>query len=195
MLRPGTAASCDSCPPGYTTSSTGSTKPSDCELCLPGWGDNTGALNAQNCSMQCGGSTYGPPGRDAAQRKCLQCPTGSGLSFDVLASNQLYVPDTVSRIGADSSADCLSEFAQIVDDACKYRWRSQLLLAVTCLALAWQVPQTRGRPAVQDSGCTSAQYVSTFPTVQLMVHEPYVSFTHESKLVPSTTTAWAHFTS
>jgi hypothetical protein len=192
VLRPGTAASCDSCPPGYTTSSTGSTKPSDCELCLPGWGDNTGALNAQNCSMQCGGSTYGPPGRDATQRKCLECPTGSGFSFDVLASNQLYVPDTVSRIGADSSADCLSEFAQIVDDACKYRWRSQLLLAVTCLALAWHVPPDQG------ASCCARQRLHFSSVCHHLSHraayEPYVSFTHESKLVPSTT-AWAHFTS
>ena len=69
--------------------------------------------------MQCGGSTYGPPDRDNSKQQCIECPTSNGFSFDVMGSNQQFVPYTVSRVGADSPADCLAEFAQIMDDACE----------------------------------------------------------------------------
>jgi hypothetical protein len=41
----------------------------------------------------------------------------SGFSFDYMADNKNFTPAVVARTGAESAADCLAEFAQIVDAA------------------------------------------------------------------------------
>lgn len=122
VLRSSTTAACTSCGEGYTTSGTGSLSSTECSMCLPGYGDEpTTTSNNPSCGSKCGGAagaTFGPVGREASTegRKCLACPISTGFSFDYLAQNQLFVPETVARLGADSSADCLAEYAQIVDD-------------------------------------------------------------------------------
>lgn len=40
-----------------------------------------------------------------------------GFSFDFKSANQAFTPDSVAREGAESGADCLAEYAQIVDAA------------------------------------------------------------------------------
>jgi hypothetical protein len=40
-----------------------------------------------------------------------------GYSFDWQKSNDVFVPRIVSKTGATSSADCLSEFGQLIDGA------------------------------------------------------------------------------
>lgn len=107
---------CQLCPNGTTTSAAGSDSNSDCNLCAAGYG-GTG------CATLCGGfgedATYGPPGR-ALSSQCLQCSSQGktiGFSFDWNMQNDLFVPRTISRIGASSSVDCLSEYTQLVDGA------------------------------------------------------------------------------
>lgn len=119
VLRSDSTTPCDTCPQGYATSSPGATSASSCDTCLPGWGGSA-SPRGSNCSTQCGGesgATYGPPGRDSSTRQCFSCGAHTGFSFDVFAKNQVYKPDIVARLGASSSADCLSEFGQIQDDA------------------------------------------------------------------------------
>lgn len=49
---------------------------------------------------------------------CTQCSWSSaGFSFTYGLQNDLFSARAVSPIGADSSWDCVSEFAQIVDGA------------------------------------------------------------------------------
>lgn len=119
-LRSDSTTPCDTCGLGYSTSSPGATHASSCDICLPGYGDASPRGN--DCSTQCGGdagATYGPAGRDASAHGCFRCGAHTGFSFDVLAKNQLYKPEIVARLGASSSADCLSEFAQVQDNACE----------------------------------------------------------------------------
>lgn len=108
-------AQCAACSAGLTTSQAGGSSTQDCNTCKVGWGGDS------TCSSQCGGvnATFGPAGRDAAtDNACEVCPTMSvGFSFDYLAQNQPFTPATVARVGAASAADCLAEFAQIVDAA------------------------------------------------------------------------------
>lgn len=109
---------CKSCPTGRTTPKAGSDALSDCQLCLPGYG-------GVNCSLPCGGvgvnSTYGPPGRayvDNHVTECMQCSSRgqtATFSFSWNMQNDLFTPRTVSRIGAASSLECLSEYSQIND--------------------------------------------------------------------------------
>jgi hypothetical protein len=61
---------------------------------------------------------YGPPGRGIDNSACLNCSFAStGFSFEVNATNQLYQPRAVSRLLANFSGDCLTEFTQVVDKA------------------------------------------------------------------------------
>jgi hypothetical protein len=61
---------------------------------------------------------YGPPGRGIDNSACLNCSfAGTGFSFEVNATNILYQPRAVSRLEANFSGDCLTEFTQIVDKA------------------------------------------------------------------------------
>lgn len=111
-----TTATCTPCTTGLTTSRTGGRTASDCNLCLPGYG------GASDCTNQCGGlaATYGPAGRSTEDgtTACLDCPTMSvGFSFDYKSVNQAFTPNSVARLGAETGADCLAEFAQIVDAA------------------------------------------------------------------------------
>jgi hypothetical protein len=82
-------------------------------MCAAGFGDS-------NCATQCGGgsgATYGPAGRSKVDPGCVACPAMStGFSFDHMG-NQNFTPAAVARLAADSAADCLAEFAQIVDAA------------------------------------------------------------------------------
>jgi len=62
---------------------------------------------------------YGPPGRNVdTNTSCMQCNFGgTGFSFEYNLTNVVYAPRAVSRLGANSSIDCLTEFTQIVDGA------------------------------------------------------------------------------
>jgi hypothetical protein len=46
LLRSNTTMPCDRCPEGYTTSQTGCLSASDCNVCLPGYGDTTGSSSS-----------------------------------------------------------------------------------------------------------------------------------------------------
>jgi len=117
LLQNDTTTPCVTCPTGFATSQTGGTNLKDCNLCLPGYGDSG---NNTDCAAKCGGengANFGPAGRDALNHRCTNCPAGgTKFSFDYMADNMVFIPDSVARIGADSPADCLAEFAQILDD-------------------------------------------------------------------------------
>lgn len=50
--------------------------------------------------------------------ECTQCSWSStGFSFSWNGGNDLFVAQAVSPIGADSSFDCVAEFAQLSDSA------------------------------------------------------------------------------
>lgn len=112
-LRSNTTAACDACPAGLTTSQAGGRSAADCNMCSVGYGGS-------NCATQCGGingATFGPAGRSKLAPDCVACPAMStGFSFDHMG-NQNFTPAAVARLAADSAADCLAEFAQIVDTA------------------------------------------------------------------------------
>jgi hypothetical protein len=62
-------------------------------------------------------ASYGPAGR-ALNSQCIPCGTDGktyGFSFDWQKSNDVFAPTTISRTGASSPIDCVSEYAQIVD--------------------------------------------------------------------------------
>jgi hypothetical protein len=109
---------CKPCPTGRTTPKAGSDAVSDCQLCLPGYG-------GVNCSQPCGGvaenATYGPLGRAYIDNQVTQCQSCSAngqtatYSFHFQMENDLFTPKTVSRIGAASPIECLSEYSQIND--------------------------------------------------------------------------------
>lgn len=112
------STACKACPTGRTTPKAGSDSLSDCQLCSPGFG-------GLNCGSPCGGvgtnATYGPPGRgqvDGQVTECLACSANgqtATYSFSYDMQNQLFTPRTVSRIGAASPIECLSEYSQIND--------------------------------------------------------------------------------
>ena len=66
-------------------------------------------------------ATYGPPGRAQVDNQTTTCPSCSAngqtatYSFSYNMQNDLFTPRTVSRIGAASPIECLSEYSQIVD--------------------------------------------------------------------------------
>lgn len=113
QLRPNTTTPCTACPSTLTTAQPGGRSLDDCSVCAPG-------RSGSNCTTQCGGAgnpTYGPPQRSAGSA-CEQCPVmATGFSFDYLGTTYTYAPSSVARAGAESPADCLAEFAQIVDTA------------------------------------------------------------------------------
>jgi hypothetical protein len=85
-----------------------------CAVCSGGWG-------GAGCKTQCGGkgsaATYGDEGRPMGT-ECTQCSWSStGFSFSWNGGNDLFVAQAVSPIGADSSFDCVAEFAQLADSA------------------------------------------------------------------------------
>jgi hypothetical protein len=66
-----------------------------------------------HCALQ-----YGPPGRGVASPTCLNCSfAGTGFSFEYNLTNLVYAPRAVSRVGANFSGDCLTEFTQVEDKA------------------------------------------------------------------------------
>jgi hypothetical protein len=113
LLRADTATACTTCAAGLSTSTTGGRDSSACDVCATGYGGT-------NCAAQCGGgsgvnATFGVAGR-ARGANCDACPTMStGFSFDYLGQNRAFTPNPLARLGADSPADCLAEFAQIAD--------------------------------------------------------------------------------
>lgn len=63
---------------------------------------------------------YGPVGRgsDNSTNACITCSSaGTGFSFEYNLTNMVYAPVAVSRLGANFSGDCLTQFTQIVDGA------------------------------------------------------------------------------
>lgn len=119
MLRANRTAPCTQCPTGLSTAQTGGLSIADCNTCAVGYGGSGGSDTA--CDTVCGGplgaGAYGPPARPAGT-PCVSCPEQvTGFSFDYLAVNRLFRPAAVAREQAGSPADCLNEFAQIVDAA------------------------------------------------------------------------------
>lgn len=110
---------CTPCDGGYTTSQTGGSSTDDCNMCLPGFG------GAAVCTATCGGgtgtsATYGPAGRLAvgvdANPNCITCPSmgaTNGFTFNFNGTSNNFNPDAAARTGAESSADCLSSYAQL----------------------------------------------------------------------------------
>jgi hypothetical protein len=81
---------------------------------MGGWGGTS-------CLTPCGGkgdsASYGVNGR-AMDSACTLCSYGNtGFSFQWRMQNDLFVAQPVAAIGADSSWDCVSEFAQLSDAA------------------------------------------------------------------------------
>jgi len=61
--------------------------------------------------------TYGPPGR-AVGSDCVVCSNSStGFSYHWQMENDLFQAEAISRVNADKSGDCLSEYQQMVDSA------------------------------------------------------------------------------
>jgi hypothetical protein len=114
VLRPNKIAPCTACPTGLSTSQTGGLTLDDCNVMALGWG-TSGSTRAP-----CGGTARGSYGSAtrAIGSACVSCPDQTtGFSFDFLALNRLFQPVVVSRLYADSPADCLNEFNQVVDAA------------------------------------------------------------------------------
>lgn len=91
-------------------------------VCLPGYGGTPGATGG-GCPTACGGygleATYGPAGRSAGT-PCLPCSNKGvtyGFSFDWDKNNDVFVPRILSKQGASSPGDCLTEFGQLIDGA------------------------------------------------------------------------------
>lgn len=84
-------------------------------VCLPGWGGT-------DCATQCGGgygsaASYGPAGRERGSA-CIPCNTAlSYYSYDWQNQNDVWGAPVAARLGADNAADCLAQYAQIVDGA------------------------------------------------------------------------------
>ena len=112
-LRLSKTTPCAACPGGLSTSQPGASSVSACDICKAGWGE-------ANCNTRCGGSNganYGPAARPLGSN-CVPCTDQKvGFNFDWLGAAQLYQPAVVTRSGAESPADCLSEFGQVVDSA------------------------------------------------------------------------------
>jgi len=108
-LREGNAV-CSDCPAGTTTINHGADSMADCGVCKPGFG-------GPGCANQCGGvgpaASYGPAGR-AVGADCIPCSAAkTGYSFEWMKQNDLFAPRPVAKLGASSSADCLTEFVQV----------------------------------------------------------------------------------
>lgn len=112
-LRPNKTAPCAPCPQGRSTFQPGAVGTEDCSVCAPGYG-------GLGCSLPCGGgsgvnATFGAVGREVGS-ECQACPQiTTGFSFFDSSGNNNFVPAVISRAAAESSAECLAEFAQIVD--------------------------------------------------------------------------------
>lgn len=106
---------CLPCPEGRSTIQAGGIDISDCSVLAAGYGGVNG-------SSPCGGgrganATFGAAWR-AVGSDCLACPSAfNGYSFFHRSTNRQFVPDVVSRVMAETAADCLAEFAQVVDAA------------------------------------------------------------------------------
>lgn len=109
-------AACTACSTigaGLTTSQPGGRSTTDCNLCVAGYGGN-------NCTTSCGGgldnlATYGPAGRPSGEA-CITCPTMAadmGFTFNYGGVSNNFNPLPAARSGAESSADCLSSYAQL----------------------------------------------------------------------------------
>jgi hypothetical protein len=56
---------------------------------------------------------YGPAGREK-DAPCEKCPLAApGFKFTYLDQNMAFTPAVVTRMGAESADDCLTEFAQL----------------------------------------------------------------------------------
>lgn len=79
-------------------------------VCKPGFG----GFSSSGCTA-CGPRGYGP---DAAGTACVNCPAQQvGFTFFYRGEPVPYLSLPVARTEASSSADCVSEFAQI-----QYGW-------------------------------------------------------------------------
>uniref|UniRef100_A0A383VIT8 Apple domain-containing protein n=1 Tax=Tetradesmus obliquus TaxID=3088 RepID=A0A383VIT8_TETOB len=109
---------CTACPEGTTTPAAGATSPSQCSLCGPGYG----GPDKFSCT-KCSGGFFQPA--DTSQQiltgsmQCMLCPTGRAFSYSYTPElpADVYYPPATSVIGASSSEQCLSDFAQTVDGA------------------------------------------------------------------------------
>lgn len=115
QIRPTKTDPCTDCPTGRSTFQTGGSSVSDCSVCVGGYGGS-------DCSGRCGGgrglnATYGAPGRTQGADCDVCLAITNGFTFYYRGNQSSFVPAVVSRLGAESSADCLAEFAQINDAA------------------------------------------------------------------------------
>jgi hypothetical protein len=101
-------------PAGRTTRDAGSDSIADCRLCAGGFG-------GAGCGTLCGGigenATYGPTGR-AVGADCSLCSAQGKTvtySFNWNLANDIFSPRTVSRLGAITPVECLSEYSQVRD--------------------------------------------------------------------------------
>lgn len=116
QLRTSKTAACTACPTGLSTAQTGGLTVDDCNVMALGWGISSGSDTAAPCGGSARGS-YGPAARPAGSA-CVSCPDqNTGFSFDFLAVNRLFQAPVVARMYADSPADCLNEFNQVMDAA------------------------------------------------------------------------------
>lgn len=124
---------------------------------MGGWGE-------AGCQTQCGGkgdaATYGVNGR-AMDSACTACSYGNtGFSFQWQMRNDIFVAQAVAAIGADSSWDCVSEFAQLVDSA-------------------WYIPTT------DNTAMNITANVSTFAECVALCTEPdceYVTYDYVQRI-------------
>lgn len=89
-------------------------------VCSPGWG-------GLHCADKCGGSginaTYGTAGREMYEgvpTPCTPCSAdGRTATYSFLwnIGVDTFTPKTVSRIGAATPIECLSEYSQVADGA------------------------------------------------------------------------------
>lgn len=160
-------AICTTCPTGLTTQREGSNSDLDCNMCSAGYG-------GASCATQCGGTgtdaTYGPPGRGIASPTCLNCSFAStGFSFEYNLTNLVYAPRAVSRVGANFSGDCLTEYTQVEDKAWQLKIVTPLVTAgniatataatfADCLALC--TDNCAFATYNYDAGASNCEYVS-----------------------------------
>lgn len=148
--RPDRTSPCTACPEGRSTFLAGSVSINDCSICAAGYG-------GAECSQRCGGgrganATFGAAGRSVGS-DCAACPAAlNAFSFFHRSSHSRFTPDVVSRVGAESSSNCLAEFAQIADAA----WSMGGAIALN------HVPDIRSFDDCVDSCKSSAgcQYVT-----------------------------------
>uniref|UniRef100_A0A383VHJ0 Tyrosine-protein kinase ephrin type A/B receptor-like domain-containing protein n=1 Tax=Tetradesmus obliquus TaxID=3088 RepID=A0A383VHJ0_TETOB len=108
--------SCTPCPEGSTTFDAGAKSLQECSKCAAGYGR---ASETAACT-RCDSGTYNPEaGRMLTDSRCLRCPVNRVWEYDwpSAGASTVFVPQAVSRPGAQNLADCLTDFSQTFDGA------------------------------------------------------------------------------